>query len=590
MVITANAQIGVGGIPEGMLLKEEQQYISVTNATAPDWESFIKKEETLQAPDLAQPFTIALFTPLNISFPSSGTFKQLENGKIIWCSQLKIENAPAIGLYYDRFHLPKGVKYYITNGNGNQILGAFTAANNTASGFFATEAIQGSVVNLEIDIEFGVNLEDINFHIDRSAVYFRGYEYLHRYSNPVDFLASEADSALDGSSSGCMINAICPLGANNAIQRKASVQLLIPQTVGGETALGVCSGTMVNSVENTPTNCKPYLLTASHCNSSNDTTSDKFDQTIIRFNFERALCTGGIIPEAKTMTGINFISRSIHTSPLASNTKGDFLLLELRQVIPTSWDVTLAGWNNSATIPLTATAPEKFTGFHHPSGDTKKVSSSHVLESKSLGMQNSHWGTQLDSGYVAGGSSGSGLFDGKGRQIGVLTGGNPSNLVPVVCEVNGKGDPIDVNDIVFYSKFSFIWDYSVDGNNPRRKLKPWLDPGNTGTIMIDALHSNCTSIGGTMIPSVEDDLANSISISPNPTSNGKVIARFNLKQAMDLTVELYDITGKKQQSAKLNKVKSGSHSFDLSDYANGMYIIRFFDGATSTSKKILLAR
>ncbi len=100
----------------------------------------------------------------------------------VWRARINVAGANALGLYYDNFQLPEGVKFYLSNANGKQILGAYTAANNNPSvPNFATEAVQGEVVNLELDIEPGVNLADINLHIDRAAAYFRGIEYLLNY-------------------------------------------------------------------------------------------------------------------------------------------------------------------------------------------------------------------------------------------------------------------------------------------------------------------------------------------------------------------------------------------------------------------------
>lgn len=585
--ISVRAQIGRGGIPESMQNHNVQQYVPVHTSVLPDWESFKQKEKSDIAAGISKPLMVALFTPTDIGFPSSGAIVTLDNGKRIWRSRLKIENAPAVGFYYDQFHLPEGVKYFITNENGAQILGAFTTDNNATSGLFASEAVQGGIVNLEMDIEPGVNLDDIDFHIDRSAVYFRSYEHLNQYGDIRNLTATAVDSALNGLSSVCMINAICPLGNGYATQRKAVAQELFVETGG----VGVCTGTMVNNTGNTTSSCKQYLLTASHCNPASDTVSAKFDQTIVRFNFEKAQCTGGVIPEGQTMTGVNFVARGVYAAATPQQIKGDFLLFELRQMVPANWNVVLAGWNKNAGIPLTTTAPKKFIGFHHPSGDNKKVSSSHQLESTALGAPDSHWGTQLDSGYAAQGSSGSGLFDGDGRLIGILSAGGP-NQVPASCNVSVKGEAIDAMNVLLYSKFSYDWDYTVDGNNPKRKLKPWLDPANTGVVTINPVKSNCTALDGTgtAIRNVDDELGSAISIYPNPNTSGKVSAMINLPEVTNLTAEVFDVTGKKQQSIQLNHVKSGVFNFDLSSYANGMYIINFSNGSATAAKKVMLSR
>ncbi|PSK95044.1 T9SS type A sorting domain-containing protein [Taibaiella chishuiensis] len=569
----AQAQIGKGGVPESVQLRNDQQYVPVHTAVLPDWASFLQKEKAAIAAGTPKPLTLSLSTPTDISFPASGSITTLDNGRRIWRSQLRIDQAPAIGCYYDRFHLPQGVKYYISNGNGAQILGAFTSENNTPSGHFANEAVQGNLVNLELDIDAGVDLKDIDFHIYRSAVYFRSYEYLNAYEgmHTIDFI----DTALDGSASVCTINAICPPGSAYSNQRKATVQILDPFG-------GACSATMINNTGNSPASCKQYLLTASHCQGENDTVSSAFDEMIVRFNFERAQCTGGGIPESRSMVGLNFVSRSIFDEDAI---RGDFLLLEMRQTIPLAWNVTLNGWNRDANHALTVAAPKKFIGFHHPSGDVKKVTTSQSITGSVM-----LWTTVIDTGYGARGSSGSGFFDGDGNLIGIASTAAILNDMP--CGVNAHNQQVDYFRRVNYSKLAFDWDYSVDGPNPKRKLKPWLDPANTGVVTLNGVKSNCTALegSGTAIRNDATQLSDAISVYPNPSTNGKVTAQINLKEATDLSADIYAITGKKQQHINLGKVRSGVFTFDLGNYANGMYLINFSDGAATATRKVMLAR
>ncbi len=567
------AQIGKGGLPESVQLHNDQQYVPVHTATLPDWESFRAKEKTDIAAGIPKPLILSLSTPTDISFPGSGSIVTLDNGRRIWRSRLRIDQAPAIGCYYDRFHLPRGVRYYISNGNGAQILGAFTEDNNTQGGHFANEAVQGSVVNLEMDIDPGVNLDDIDFHIYRSAVYFRSYEYLNTYAG--DQTIDAIDSFLDGSASVCTINAICPLGSAYPNQRKATVQILDPFG-------GACSATMINNTGNSPGNCKQYLLTASHCQGDNDTVSSAFDEMIVRFNFERAQCTGGGIPESKSMTGLNFVARSFFDE---NSIKGDFLLLQMRQNIPLSWNVTLNGWNHDPNHATTVAAPKKLIGFHHPSGDNKKVTSSQSMTGSLM-----LWTTVIDTGYGARGSSGSGFFDGDGYLIGIAS--TAAIMTDMPCGENKFGDQVDYFRRVNYSRLSFDWDYTIDGTNPKRKLKPWLDPANTGVLTLKGVKSDCSALegSGTSIRNTTTQLGDAIGVYPNPSTNGKVTAQINLQETAMLSADIYDVTGKKQQHINLGNVKSGAFNFDLSRYANGMYFIQFTDGAATTTKKVMLAR
>jgi hypothetical protein len=589
---TAIGQISDGGLPLSMQSQIKDQYIPATSYALPDWESARTKAEQDEAAGFSKPYLIGLVSNTNISFPSSGTFVTLDNGQRIWRAQVKIADAPAIGLYYDKFQLPAGVKYYLSNGNGQQVLGSYTEKNNAEDGLFANEAVQGDVVNLELNIDPKVNLNDIKLHIDRALVYFRSYEYLGKYITAGSEMAKPTgdpdDFQLEGSSSTCGINAICPLGVNYPIQRKSSLQVIIITATSG----GVCSATMINSTGNTGGTCKQYVLTATHCDANNSTQNSNFSQFLFRFNFEKEQCTGGAAATVNTMTGANFVARANYIETQNPQINGDFLLLELKTAINPNWDIYLSGWNRAASVPAVVAYPKRYIGFHHPAGDIKKVSVSNDINPNgeaggSMGP-GTHWQIfPIDSGGIEGGSSGSGLFDGEGRLIGVASvAGEPK----AGCGENGKGGAALFYRYVAYSKMSVDWDYAFDGPDNFRKLKPWLDPTNSGVVTLDPVKSNCTSAPTGISNTAGTLFDNSISLYPNPTTNGIVTAQVNFANASDLTVEVYNVTGVRQTTYTISKAFKGTYTFDLGNYANGIYLLKFSDGTSVSTKKVMLNR
>lgn len=583
----ASAQYKEGGLPLSFNAGYRDQYFPVSTYPLPDWERVMKQQTEGEA-GFSRPYLLALYAASDVGFPHSGILTETRDGHKIWRAAVHIDDAKAIGFYYDRFQLPEGVKYYVFNEKGNQVLGAYTAGNNQADGLFANEPVQGGTVYLELDIDPGVDIQLINLHIDRSAVYFRRTEYLNQYADGFGKLETldAVDSALDGSSSVCMINAVCPLGSGYTDQSKAVLQQLLPLGQG----VAACTGTMINTTGNTTANCKQYFLTASHCEPSNSTNSSTFSQLIVRFNFQRATCTGGIIPESQTLTGANFVARSI-TSAVPQQINGDFLLLELKQALPASWNVNLSGWNKNANIPLTETAPKKFIGFHHPNGDNKKVSASKTIESTDLGSAGSHWGTQLDSGLVAQGSSGSALFDGNGLLIGQLSAGAPMQL-PASCNTNAQGgQAVATANLALYSKFAKDFDYATDGAANTGKLKPWLDPANTGVITLNPAKSNCTALsgGGTGITRNDHKLDDAISLYPNPSTLGYVQVQVNLAAASALSVSVYNINGKRVKTMQLGNVQAKTFILPTTDLGAGLYLLKFSDGNTVSTRKLVIA-
>jgi len=594
----AEAQLSTGGLPLTIQNDAKPGYVPVTQAALPDMEKGLKTWNNVPEP---KPALVALMTPADVSFPNSGVVYNAENNMRIWRAQLKVNGAAALGLYYDRFNLPKGVKLFLSNADNRQILGGYDASNNDPSGKFANEAVEGGLVNIELDIESGVDIEAIQLHIDRAAVYFAGIEHLKPYYeiHAID----QFDTAFSGRSSTCMTDAICPLSNNYTAQRDATFQAVIPVTFQGQQGLGSCSATMMNTTANAPGSCKQYFMVATHCEFTNAITDTAYAQIISRFNFQHSTCNPAGNPTmntTQTITGCKFVSRAVLPVdgtgyPVASQIKGDFLLLEFNAAIPASWGVTLAGWNNSANIPLSNANPKKFIGFHHPNGDVKKVSSGHNIQSYSLGAANTHWLIQVDSGLAAEGSSGSALFDGDGHSIGIASGAAPGQGVPAGCTTNALGEDVSqsTSGIIVYSKMSYDWDYNIDGNESIRKLKPWLDPVNSGAITIDAVKSTCAALdnnSGTGITNNHGLLDLAFKVFPNPNTSGRVTVQVNLFEPADLVLDVYDISGKKLNTYSLKKTRTGTFDLDLSRYSNGIYLLQLSDGIQTSGKKVMLNR
>jgi len=171
----AQSQVSIGGLPLSMRQTLQEQYVAPLQYALPDWEGIIARRDKEEVAGKPRPYVIGAAATADIHFPGSGVMTTLGNGHKVWRAQVKIDRAPAIGLYYDEFKLPPGVKYFLSNANGRQVLGAYTDANNSADGLFATEAVQGGVINLELDIAPGADLGSIRLHANKAMVYFRSY-------------------------------------------------------------------------------------------------------------------------------------------------------------------------------------------------------------------------------------------------------------------------------------------------------------------------------------------------------------------------------------------------------------------------------
>lgn len=613
--LNVNAQISQGGIPLSIRDKVAISHIPVSNYASPDWEAFLASEKLLKPEQkFSRPFIVALSAAADFGFPQSGQMEVTENGYRIWRGVISVENAPAIGLAFDQYALPKGVQLFATNENKKQVAGAFDASNNDPSGLFVIDAIQGDKVFVELNIAPGVNIDDIKLHIDKAVVYHRAIEHLKTYLIAGESTLDQYDGPLNGGSSVCMINAICATGAYVDNPRKATIQTL--RLFPNGTA-GLCSGTLVNNTGNTAGGtCKPYIATATHCETTGATSnaSAEFTQLIVRFNFQRPDCAGTGATAGVSMTGVNLIARSTmqpswvdpNNPSAVFDMKGDFMLYELKGPIPVAYDAVLSGWKKQdADVQTTAGSGKKFYGFHHPVGDNKKLTSSAFIQSLTWPNQQpspsgSRWLMQATEGYASQGSSGSGLFDGDGYFIGIASVAGPSGSIPANCNNaaaggTSQGVPMDQ---VLYQKVSHAWEYNENGVAGANSLKPFLDPANTGVVKINSVKATtCTAItsgGGTdatvTINRVDEQLGANVSVFPNPNKDGNVQLQFNLKEATDMQITVVDVTGKVVYATQLKGARSGVKNLNLQNLANGLYVVKVTTASGFTGKKLLMNR
>ncbi len=581
LTAAAQAQPSESRLPQSVLHPVADAYIPVSVYPLPDWERVLAGEPQ----GITESFRAGIPVTTDIRFPASGAWRVLPGGRQVWQARVQIAGAPAMGFYYDAFELPEGAALFIKNENGRQVLGAYTSRNNAPDGLFAHEAVQGGLVTLELELDAGVPESAVRLHMNQALVYFRSWEYLGRYQDDEQAKPTDVDNFhLEGSAALCHVNAICPQGAHYPFARKATVQTIYPN---GD----LCSATLVNNTGNSTGNCKPYLLTATHCEASNSTANTAFAQMLIRFNFEKQQCTGGAPAEVNTLTGAYFRARSNYVAAVPPSINGDFLLLEPKDKIPAAWDVYLSGWNRADNLPATLTLPKRYIGFHHPAGDVKKIATSSGISPNgdaggSMGP-GTHWQMYpIDTGGIEGGSSGSGLFDGEGRLVGIAS---VAGSLDESCTATGKpGRTANFYTYVQYSKLSLNWDYSQDGTDASRKLKPWLDPQGSGVLTLDAVKSDCSASGnGIVLPGTQlaDD---AIAVGPNPLRDDKLRLYVRLQQAANLQIDIYDGAGTLRRSFRTGRVQHDEFTLDLSGLARGMYLLRFNNGAVTCSKKIML--
>jgi len=459
----SNAQISEGGQPISFDSKYSslKKDIPVKKTSPIDLAKIQKEDEEDEANGLPPRFGYPI--EVNYSLENSGVWEDLPNGDRLWRLSIECKDANSINLLYEKFKLPKGAKLFLYNADKTYVIGAFTERNNKPDSRFATSVIKGNKITLEYYEPVDVSGKG---EIQLSHI-VHGYRFWGFVNQLKDF----------GQSGDCHYDVICDEGDNWRDELK-SVAMLV---VGGTR---FCSGFLVNNIKE---DCTPLFMTANHClPTTKDAVSDPALTTwMFYWRYESPDCGKPILPipgndasdstndmPFETTTGAKILANPGNPGTIF---KSDFALLKLTESpVDAGYDVYFAGFD--------ATGHELHfaTGIHHPKGDVKKISIENNPISVTAyggGMGNTHWKVaNWDIGVTEGGSSGSPLFyDSSKLAVGYLSGGSAA------CDA--VNDNVDNNLPDYYGRFAHSW--TNDGAaDPRRRLKDWLDPMNTGTMSI----------------------------------------------------------------------------------------------------------
>ncbi|MDL2262609.1 PKD domain-containing protein, partial [Bacteroidales bacterium OttesenSCG-928-I21] len=394
---------------------------------------------------------VGYIIPVKYNMNNAGTWETLKDGTQIWRLKITCPEALSLVMLYEEFYLPQGSQLFLYNENRKQLLGAYNHRTNPKlNREFSTQMIQGETTYIEYVQPKNVT-ENAILNIEGVVYNYRDVEQF------VGYYDTQKNTSF-GSSGNCNVNVNCPEGATWQTQKKGIAVIYVIEGNGA----GFCSGTLVN---NTANNGIPYMLTADHC--VDVQANARYAQWQFHFNFEATACTNPTSAPSvtnSTVTGCTYRSNG------SVNGGTDFLLLEL-----SSTEATLAGmnlyyngWDRSSTASTSGVC------IHHPGGDIKKISTYTATlqtgtfnNSTSNGCWRANWvQTQTNWGITEGGSSGSPLFNANKLVVGTLSGGASS------CGVSAA----QAYDL--YGKFNLHWESNGTADNKR--LKPWLDPINSG--------------------------------------------------------------------------------------------------------------
>ena len=441
--------------------------VPVKLIAAPDLEAL--HLEDIERDKLGLLYRIGVASTVNITPLTSGIWTTLPNGDSKWQLVVKSSGAEALSFLFETFKLYGESTLVITDLNGKLVHNPLTS--DDVESHFRQHAALCFGDELLLTLIEPKYTQTSELFLDRVMYNYRST------GNPNFQKINESDA--------CEINVNCsPVGDLWQDEKKGVARIYVVEGNSG----GYCTGSLIN---NTSQDCKPYFLTALHCGVN--ATAANMTQWKFYFKYEAPSCTNP--PTAGTLDDY-FITGCLRIADSGDNggdSGSDFLLVKLGSSTNEAATITTlksanfsAYWNgwNANTAATTGGV-----GIHHPAGDIKKISTFSGT-SVSAGWNGngllSHWRQSWTSnsnghGVTEGGSSGSPLFNNsQGYIIGTLTGGSSS------CNSPTSQD--------YYGKMSYHW--TSNGTTNAERLKPWLDPTNSGVLTLAGSANPCSSSTG----------------------------------------------------------------------------------------------
>ena len=416
-------------------------------------------------------YRIGVNRPANISLNNTGIWKTLPNGDRQWQMHIKSPGAEAISFLFEVFKIYGGTTLNIQDINGKPLHNTLTSKD--VESHFMQNAALCFGDEMIMTIYEPAYTKSSEIFIDRIIYNYRAT------GNPNAQKINESEA--------CEVNVNCSPVGNNWQDEKRGVARIYVVEGGGA---GWCTGSVVN---NTALDCKPLFLTALHCGVS--ATAGNMNQWKFYFRYEAPTCTNPSVAGTLDDYFITGCVRLADSNDAGGDSGSDFLLVQMGSIANQAATITTMksanfncywnGWdaNNTATTGG--------AGIHHPAGDIKKISTFNgttVSTTWGGSVSNTHWRLTWSAnsnghGVTEGGSSGSPLFNNSsGRIIGTLTGGGS------FCTALNSPDS--------YGKMSYHWTSNGTPNNER--LKTYLDPGNTGLLVLNGSSDPCTAVNPTV--------------------------------------------------------------------------------------------
>ncbi len=416
----------------------EYQQLPLAEMPVRDNATLLAAEEKKRRPGRAN--TFAVTSPTKIRPSSDGNWSTLATGEMVWRLRVRSAGARTLNLGFSEFQLPAGARLFLTGKDGDQV-GPFTPADNEAHNQLWTPIVDGDELLLELFVP-AAQQDRVRLFLTAVNHDFEGINKVVSGRCNIDVVCGEADGL--------------PI-----IERyRDIIRSVAAYTISGT---DVCTGFLVNNADE---DGEPLFMTAAHCNVS----SARAPALTAYWNYENSDCRQ---PDSNDSGRPGDGRRNITNRGavlLANYAPSDMTLLRFDDPVNPDANAFYAGWSALAEVPT-----DTMIAIHHPGVEEKRISFSFQDPYRAVfygdpdpdanHLEIPDW----DLGTTEGGSSGSPIFDRFKRVRGQLHGGDA-----------GCGN----DEFDSYGFFFSSWE---GGGTPASRLKDWLDPCGTGTLVLDGL-------------------------------------------------------------------------------------------------------
>ncbi len=378
-----------------------------------------------------RPNFFATAIPLDLSPDNSGYWQKGKGEERVWYLGLRSPNAHSLNLTFDAFFLPPSATLYLYSADFTQKVGPVTQNDNDTHNTWWSPLLPGGTIYMELRIAAS-DIPYLQLHLAQANHDFAG---LTQTGSNVCFL----DTGCGDSDGWSIVNAY-----------RDQIRSVVLITIEGNRS---CTAFLVN---NTAANCRPFLVSAFHCN----ITPANASSVVAYWGFENPFCRLVNAPSNEGRGQGQLQRSNSGTGFRAGWESSDMVLLELDDP-PADEQAYFAGWDRSAQAPI-----DTVVGIHHPKAMEKRIS--FAFRDTYVGSWETNdlprpSGDHLivpfwSVGSTAPASSGSPLFDKAGLVRGQLHGGAAACGLP---------------EFDSYGRWYSSW---TGGQSPATSLQYWLDP------------------------------------------------------------------------------------------------------------------